>query len=211
MPKRLYVVALLCYLAIPVVVIAGGTAASLINPEWALRTADYALNFKLLQLAKAGVILGGAGLAFVLWIACCYFVLKSRDRSLGWLAFAFAGPLGFSVIAALKDRAPEPNDVYLGVIGRLNVVLRVTLEVIFFFSAWVLAYQIMVTKREVMIRLQSAMTGKPVEDIVAEQLASSGMWAAGEGMEVLYLVPLLYLLWPLAFNVVGWLFRSRAA
>jgi len=197
--KRLYSLALLCYLAIPVVVIASGTVASL------------ALNFKLLELAKAGVMLAGAGLALALWIACCYFVLKSRDRSPGWLAFAFAGPLGFSVIAALKDRAPGPNDAYQHVVGRLNVVLRVTLEVILFFSVWLLAYQAMLIKRELMIRLQAALTGRSVEDIVAEQSASSGMWAAAEGMEVLYLVPLLYLFWPLAFNVVGRLFRSRPA
>ena len=90
-------------------------------------------------------------------------------------------------------------------------MLRVTLEVLLFFSVWVLAYQAMVIKRELMIRLQAALTGRSVEDIVAEQSASSGMWAAAEGMEVLYLVPLLYLFWPLAFNVVGRLFRSRPA
>ena len=209
--KRLYSLALLCYLAIPVVVIASGTVASLIDPEWAVRSASYALNFKLLELAKTGVIMAGAALAFVLWIASCTFVLKSRDRSLGWLVLALAGPLGFSVIAALKDRAPEPSDAYQHFIGGLHTVLRVALEVILFFSVWVLAYQAMVIKRELMIRPQAAVSGRPVEDIVAEQLASSGMWAAAEGMEVLYLVPLLYLLWPVAFNLVSGLFRSRPA
>ena len=209
--KRLYSLALLCYLAIPMVVIASSTVASLIDPEWAVRTASYALNFKLLQFVKTGVIMAGAGLAFVLWIASCTFVLKSRDRSLGWLAFAFAGSLGFSVIAALKDRAPEPNDAYQHFIGGLHTVLRMTLEVILFFSIWVLAYQAMVIKRELAIRLQAAVTGRSVEDIVAEQSASSGMWAFAEGMEVLYLVPLLYLLWPVAFNLVSRLFRSRPA
>ena len=211
MPKRLYSLALLCYLAIPVVVIASGTVASLIDPEWAARTASYALNFKLLQFVKTGVIMAGAGLAFVLWIASCTVVLKSRDRSLGWLAFAFAGSLGFSVIAALKDRAPEPHDAYQAFIASLHTILRVALEVILFFSFWVLAYQAMVVKRELMIRLQAAVTGRSVEDIVAEQSASSGMWAFAEGMEVLYLVPLLYLLWPVAFNLVSRLFRSRPA
>jgi len=209
LPTRLYSLALLCYLAIPVVVIASGTVASLIDPEWAVRTGNYALNFKLLEFAKAGVVLAGMGLVLALWIACCWLVLKSRERSLGWLAFAVAGSLGFSVIAALKDRAPGPNDAYQHFVGGLNTVLRVALEVMLFFSIWVLAYQAMVVKRGLMIRLQAAVTGRSVDDIVAEQLASSGMWAAAEGMEVLYLVPLLYLLWPLAFNLVGRLFRSR--
>jgi hypothetical protein len=34
------------------------------------------------------------------------------------------------------------------------------------------------------------------------------MWAAGEGMEQLYLVPLLVLLWPILFNIAGWVFRA---
>jgi hypothetical protein len=33
--------------------------------------------------------------------------------------------------------------------------------------------------------------------------ASSGMWAFGESLEVLFLVVLFYLLWPISFNVLG--------
>jgi hypothetical protein len=33
--------------------------------------------------------------------------------------------------------------------------------------------------------------------------ASSGMWAFGESLEVLFLVVLFYLLWPISFNVLA--------
>ena len=33
------------------------------------------------------------------------------------------------------------------------------------------------------------------------------MWAFSEGLEVIYLVVLMYLLWPVFFNVVGQLFK----
>ncbi len=69
----------------------------------------------------------------------------------------------------------------------------------------------MALKRDLMIRLESLRTGTPVSAIVAEQAASSGMWAAGEGMEVLYLVPLMYLVWPILFNLAGRLFAPRSA
>ena len=66
----------------------------------------------------------------------------------------------------------------------------------------------MMVAREAMIQLASIRTGTPVEAIVAIQDASSGMYAFAEGLQVLYLVPLLYLLWPLVFNVAGSLFRK---
>lgn len=54
-----------------------------------------------------------------------------------------------------------------------------------------------------MISLQSWRTGVPVATIVAEQDASSGMWAFAKGLESLYLVTLIYMLWPVLFNLVG--------
>ena len=38
---------------------------------------------------------------------------------------------------------------------------------------------------------------------MANQNASSGMWAFSEGLEVMFLVALLYLFWPITFNIVG--------
>lgn len=43
-----------------------------------------------------------------------------------------------------------------------------------------------------MIHVESLTTGTPISTIIAQQNASSGMWAAGEGMEQLYLVPQLF-------------------
>jgi hypothetical protein len=75
-------------------------------------------------------------------------------------------------------------------------------------SAWVLAYNAVVLERKLMISLESRTTGRPVSTILAQQSASSGMWAAGEGMEILYLVPLIYLVWPIVFDLAAQL-RTR--
>jgi hypothetical protein len=54
----------------------------------------------------------------------------------------------------------------------------------------------MVLKRNLMIIVQSASTGLSRAQIIDQQNASSGMWAFGEGLEVIYLAALFYLLWP---------------
>jgi hypothetical protein len=56
-------------------------------------------------------------------------------------------------------------------------------------------------KREVAIRVESLMTATPVATIVAIQDASSGMWAFSEGLQMCYLVVLIYLIWPIVFNL----------
>jgi hypothetical protein len=68
---------------------------------------------------------------------------------------------------------------------------------------WLLAYQAMVLKRNLMIMYESATTGISTAQIIDRQNASSGMWAFAEGNEVIYLVVLFYLLWPIVFNIVG--------
>ena len=206
MPKPRYVAALVCYLAIPAIVVGGAGVSILIDPEMALGHADYTRNFYLLTLVRIGVLWAAGGLALVLWTACCYLVLRSRHRSLGWLTLAAAGPFGFSVIATLADRAPAPDDLYQRVIRNLKTYWRVPLDIAVFVAIWVVAYNAMVVKRELMIWLESLTTGTPISAIIAQQTASSGMWAAGEGLEVLYLVPLMYLVWPLLFNVAGHVF-----
>ena len=65
-----------------------------------------------------------------------------------------------------------------------------------FLIIWELAYQGMVLKRNLMIMFESARTGISTTQIINVQNASSGMWAFSEGLEVMYLVVLLYLLWP---------------
>jgi hypothetical protein len=210
MPKRQYLLALTCYLLIPVVLIAGAGAFQLIDPELARFRSDYVRDYRLLDMARTGALLAAGGLAFVLWIACCALVLRSRHRSLRWLALAAAGPFGFIVIAMLGDRAPAPGDRYQRFISTLKLYGRVPLEIALFVAAWALAYELVVLERELMIALESSRTGTPVADIIARQAASSGMWAAGEGMVELYLLTLFYLLWPVVFNLAGALFPPRS-
>ena len=120
MPKRHYVIALACYLAIPAVVIAGVGLSRLIDPEMARASADYARNFRLLKLAATGALMATAGLALALWASTCYLVLKSRQRSVLWLALAAAGPFGLMFIAILADRWPAPDDLYHQFIRKLK-------------------------------------------------------------------------------------------
>jgi hypothetical protein len=210
MPKLRYVLGLICYLSIPAVVIVGVGLFVLIDPEMARGRATYVRDYQLLDMARLGAVWGAGGLALVLWVSCCYLVLKSRARSRGWLPLAAAGPFGFSVIAALEDRSALPGDRYQQFIRNLKTHWRVALEVTVFVCVWVVSYESVVVERELMIHFESLTTGTPVSAIVAQQTASSGMWAAGEGIKQLYLVPLLYLLWPIFFNLAGWVFERRS-
>lgn len=209
LPKRPFLLALACYLAIPVVVIAGARLALLIDPEMARGHADYVRDYRWLELVRQGVLLAVSGLALLLWMATCYLLLRSRQRSLGWLALSAAGPFGFIVIATLASPSPAPGDRYQQFIGRLKIYARVPLEIAVFVAIWFVAAQAVQTKRELLISYQAFTTGTPVATIVAEQNASSGMYAFGEALEVFYLVPLIYLLWPLAFNLAARLCRPR--
>ncbi|MEA3109494.1 MAG: hypothetical protein QOI88_4099 [Gammaproteobacteria bacterium] len=208
-PKRQYILALVCYLSIPAVMIASGVLFRLIDPEMARGSADYVRNYRLLELARTGALMAMVGLALALWALTCYLVLKSRQRSLGWLLLAAAGPFGFIVIAMLEDRAPASYDLYQQFIQKLKLYWRVPIEIAAFVTAWSLAFELMVLKRDLMIRYESFMSGTPVATIIDSQNQSSGMWAFNEGNEVIYLVVLIYLLWPVFFNVVGQPFKRR--
>jgi hypothetical protein len=210
MPKRQYILAVVCYLSIPVVVIASGVLFRLIDPELARGGADYVRNFRLLELARRGELITMAGLALALWLLTCYLVLKSRQRSLWWLLLAAAGPFGFIVIVMLEDRAPASYDLYQQFIRQLKLYWRVPIEIAAFVTVWSLAFELMVLKRDLMIRYESFMSGTPAATIIDLQNQSSGMWAFSEGNEVIYLVVLIYLLWPVFFNVVGQLLKRRA-
>lgn len=61
----------------------------------------------------------------------------------------------------------------------------------------------MVLKRDLMIMYEAATTETSTAQIINQEKASSGMWAFGESLEVLFLVVLFYLLWSICFNVVG--------
>jgi hypothetical protein len=210
MPKRQYILAVVCYLSIPAVVIASGVMFRLIDPELARGGADYVRNFRLLELTRKGALTTMAGLALALWVLTCYLVLKSRQRSLWWLLLAAAGPFGFIVIVMLEDRAPASYDLYQQFIRQLKLYWRVPIEIAAFVTVWSLAFELMVLKRDLMIRYESFMSGTPAATIIDLQNQSSGMWAFSEGNEVIYLVVLIYLLWPVFFNVVGQLLKRRA-
>lgn len=78
-------------------------------------------------------------------------------------------------------------------------------------SCGVGAFLAMVLKRDLMIMVEAAATGISKAQIIDRQNASSGMWAFSEGLEVLFLVVLFYLLWPIGINAVGRLPRLWAS
>ena len=120
------------------------------------------------------------------------------------------GPLGFAILARLDDRAASETDRYKRFVGNLNRFVRAGYEVCIFAVLWLLAYQAIVLKRNLMILCESAATGIPTAQIIATQNASSGMWAFGEWIETMYVVVLLYMIRPIVFNMVSGVVASVA-
>src|SRR6266446_6861860 len=201
--KKQMVVALVLLLLIPVVSMLGGLLFSMINPEIAAGHANYARNYHLLSLAKIMTMWGSGALVAMLWLLACFLVIRSKERSSLWLFFAALGPFGFAILAMLNDRAPAETDRHARFVRNLNRFVRVGYEVCTFVVIWLLAYQAMVLKRNLMIMYESATTGISTALILDRQNASSGMWAFAEGIEVMYMVVLFYLLWPIVFNIVA--------
>jgi hypothetical protein len=201
--KKQTVIAFGLLLLIPVVLFFGGFLFSLINPEIAAGHPNYVRNWHLLNLVRVVLWWGSMAVAGILWLLACFLVIHAKRRSWLWLIFAVLGPVGFAILATLKDSAPGEPDPYTRFVRKMNWVVRIGYEVCVFLLAWELAYRAMVLKRNLMILYESATTGVSTAQIIAQQNASSGMWAFGEGMEVMYMVVLLYLLWPVVFNVVA--------
>jgi hypothetical protein len=201
MMKKQMVVALVLLLLIPVVSMLGGLLFSMINPEIAAGHANYARNYHLLSLVKIMTMWGSGALVAILWLLACLLVIRSKERSSLWLFFAALGPLGFAILAMLNERTPAETDRHARFVRSLNRFARVGYEVFAFVVIWLLAYQAMVLKRNLMIMYQSATTGISTSQIIATQNASSGMWAFAEGIEVMFMVVLFYLLRPIVFNI----------
>lgn len=201
--KRPYVFAMLAFLLIPAVTVFSGILINSIDPEMAAGHANYERNFRLLTLAKGLSIFAVFLVAVGLWFLTCFFLIQSKQRSYGWLSLGAFGPFGLIVLMMLSDQSLRPKGLYEDFIAKLKIYQRVAYEIAFFVIVWVLAYQAMVLKRDIMIMLESARTGVPTAQIIDLQNASSGMWAFSEGLEVLFLVILIYLLWPICFNLVG--------
>ena len=201
--KKQTVVAFILLLLIPVVLILGGMLFSLINPEIAAGHPNYARNFHLLNLLKIISLLTSFVVVGILWLAACYLVIRSKQRSTWWLLLAALGPFGFAILALLNDSASTEPDRHTRFVRSLNSFVRVGYEVCRFVIVWLLAFEAMVLKRNLMILYESVTTGTSTAQIIATQNASSGMWAFSEGLEVMFLVVLLYLIWPTVFNVAG--------
>jgi len=203
MMKKQTVVALVLLLLVPMVSMLGGLLFSLINPEIAAGHSNYVRNYHLLSLLKSmSLWASGAGVA-ALWLLVCFLVIRSKERSSLCMFFAALGPFGFAILAMLNDRVPAETDRHTRFVRNLNRFVRVGYEVCTFVVIWLLAYQAMVLKRTLMIMYESATTGISTAQIIDRQNASSGMWAFAEGIEVMYMVVLFYLLWPIVFNIVG--------
>jgi hypothetical protein len=201
--KKHYVLAIVSFLLIPAVLVLAAMLVNSINPEIAARYPNYERNYRLLNMAKYLTVSAGLLVNAGLWFLSCFFLVKSKKQSYGWLPLAVLGPPGFIILTMLSDNAPAPGDLYQQFVDKLKVYLRVAHELCVFVVVWVVAYQTMVLKRDLMIHYEAATTGTSKAQIIDQQNASSGMWAFGEGLEVLYLVVLLYLLWPICFNLVG--------
>jgi len=106
------------------------------------------------------------------------------------------------ILTTLQDKAPLPGDLYQKFVGKLKFYLRVPLELCFFVLVWSVAYQTMILIGNLSIMYESASTGRTVAEIIEIRNASGGMWAFSEGLEVMYLMVLFYLLWPVCLNAV---------
>jgi len=201
--KKQTVAAVALLLLIPVVLMLGGLLFSLINPEIAAGHPNYERNFHLLSLVKIMTIWATAAVVTVLWVLVCLQVIRSKKRSAAWLLLAALGPFGLAVLAMLGDRETSETDPYSAFVRNLNGFVRGGYEVCTFVIAWILAYEAMVVKRALMIRYEAATTGSSVAQVMDRHNASGGMWAFAEGLEVMFLVVLLYLLRPVVFNVVS--------
>jgi hypothetical protein len=201
--KKQTIVALALLLSIPVVMRLGVMLVTLVNPEIVAGHPNYVQNYQLLSMLKAMVGLGSFAGICALWLLICYLLIRSKDRSAWWLFFAALGPFGFAVLAILDDKTPAETDRYARFVRSLNKFVRAGYELGVFVAIWYAAWEAMVLLRNVIIAYQAAASGMSRAQIIDIQNASSGMWAFGELNEVMYIVVLLYLAWPILFNLVG--------
>ena len=203
MIKKDLLIALLLLLLIPLVMVGGGFVFSLINPEVAAGHPNYVRNWHLLNTLKTGIIRGMFLAVLGLYLLGSYLVVRSKKQSRLWLLLAALGPLGFAILCILNDRAPDQADRYSAFLRRMNRLVRAVYEIACFLLVSELAWQIMVLKRNLMIRYESVTTGVSTAQIIATQNASSGMWAFGEFLEIMFFMIILYLLRPILFNLAA--------
>jgi hypothetical protein len=203
MIKKQLLVALLLLLLIPAVAVGGGMLSNLINPEVAAGHSDYVRNWHLLSELKRLIFFGSLATVVALYFLGSFLVIRSKNQSGLWLLLAALGPLGFAILSVLNDRVPSETDRYASFVRSMNWFLRLVYELLSLYIIWELSWQGMILKRNLMIRYESISTGVPAAQIIATQNASSGMWAFGEGLEVMFFVIILYLLRPILFNLIA--------
>lgn len=203
MIKKQLLLALLLLLLIPAVALGGGLLFSLINPEIAATHPNYARNWQLLNQLKSLIMFGMFATVLALYLLGSFFVIRSKNQSSLWLPLALLGPLGFAILSVLNDRAPSQSDRYSHFLHRMNWYIRVGYELLSLYLIWELSWQLMILKRNVMIHYESFTTGVSTAQIIASQNASSGMWAFGEFIEVMFFIIVLYLLRPILFNLAA--------
>lgn len=188
--------ALAAYILAPVCVIAGVAAHTLLDPELARHTTNYVRTYNVIQVART-LLLGGCALtAALMGLASCWFALKARGRSWWpWILLATLGPFGLALLTALL---PDQGDSFKTKLGWL---LRLALEAAFICLVSAACYAAIVSKRELMIVLESIMTGVSAEKIRDIQNQSSGMWAFGESLQGVYLLGLIYLARPIGLRL----------
>lgn len=201
--KKQYLWAIATLLLIPLAVVLSGVVFALIDPELAHGHENYTRNYRILETLRSLSMLAGLLVCLGLWSLACYLIVTSKQLAIAWTLLAALGPFGLIVLMQLRDRAPLAGDSWQQFLLRLRLGWRVLLELAIFIGVWLLAFETVAIWRELTIRITSARSGVPVEKIVALQTASSGMHAFGEMLEVLFLVPLFYLLWPVLFNVLA--------
>jgi hypothetical protein len=220
MIKKEWVMAVILLLLIPVALMLGGELFSLINPEIAVHTSNYVFYWHLLSGLKIGIFWGMLAVVFVLWVLVCLQVIRAKKRSAAWLLLAVLGPFGLAVLAMLSDApangattndATLLTDPYSRFVRKMNWFVRASYEVGTFFIFWELAYRIMLLKSNLMMRVEAARTGISLAQVIDLHNASGGMWAFSEGLEVMFLVVLLYLLRPVVFNIVSRLIATTAS
>lgn len=193
MSIRYNLLAIVCYLLIPVVLIVGIGLFMLINPEMARGQADYVRNYALLEWVRTAVLMAAGALALVLWLLTGYWLLKARHRSWRWWVLMAGGTFGLIALTLLEDLTPAANDAYQQFVQKLRQYQRWLLQIMVWIVVWVLPYSAILLQRELMMNL------------AAQQDAADGMWAFGEALEISYLAGLIAMLWPIAFNLASWL------
>ncbi len=120
MIRKSYALSVAAVLLIPATAIADAWLFAALDPERAAGHPGYAHRFALLQQLRSAILFGSLALECVLFGLACFWLLRAKSRTQGWLAWALLGAPGFAVIASLPDRAPlRPQDFYERTLARL--------------------------------------------------------------------------------------------